>query len=205
VLQLIPPEDRFFEFFNEAAGNILQGAKMLDRMMQEGSGESQELWKQVEGFEHEGDAITHRIIRKLDRTFITPIDREDIHALAVALDDVMDAVEAAAARMSLYRIAQPTEQARRLTHVIVQAAQEIVSAVSKLNQTDDVMAHCIEINRLETAADDICREAIAGLFETEHDPVDVIKWKEIYEILETATDRCEDVANLVESLALRTT
>jgi len=204
MLRLIPAEDGFFDFFNEAARNVLEGAKALARMMQEGSGESRELWKQIEGFEHEGDAITHRIIRKLNRSFITPIDREDIHSLAVALDDVMDSVEAAAARMSLYRITQPTEQAGRLTQVIVKSAQEIVKAVSKLDQTDNVMAHCIEINRLESAADGMCREAIAGLFETEHDPVDVIKWKEIYEILETTTDRCEDVANIVESLVLRT-
>src|SRR3989337_2680532 len=178
MFRLIPREEKFFEFFKEAASNILDGAKVLVQMMDEQGGDLQEHWKQLEDFEHEGDKITHQIIRKLNRTFITPIDREDIHSLTVALDDVMDLIEAVAARMSLYKIKQPTEEARKLAQVILK------SAVSNLERMDDVMEHCIEINRLENVADDICREAIAALFEKGNDPIEVIKWKEIYETLE---------------------
>lgn len=203
MFRLIPREEKFFEFFKEAAGNILDAAKVLLQMMEEQGGDFQEYWKQLEDLEHEGDKITHQIIRKLNRTFITPIDREDIHSLTVALDDVMDLIEAVAARMSLYKIKEPTEEARKLTQVILKSAEEIVKAVSNLERMDDVMEHCIEINRLENVADDISREAIANLFEKGNDPIEVIKWKEIYETLETATDRCEDVANIVESVALK--
>jgi len=203
MFRLIPREEKFFEFFKEAAGNILEAAKVLLQMMEEQGGNLQEYWKQLEDLEHEGDKITHQIIRKLNRTFITPIDREDIHSLTVALDDVMDLIEAVAARMSLYKIKEPTEEARKLTQVILKSAEEIVKAVSNLERMDDVMEHCIEINRLENVADDISREAIANLFEKGNDPIEVIKWKEIYETLETATDRCEDVANIVESVALK--
>ena len=205
MFRLIPREEKFFEFFTKAANNILDGAKVLVQMMDEQDGDLEKGWKRLEEFEHEGDKITHQIIRKLNRTFITPIDREDIHSLTVGLDDVMDLIEAVAARMSLYKIKQPTEEARKLAQVILKSAEEIVKAVSNLERLDDVMEHCIEINRLENVADDISREAIAGLFDKGHDPIDVIKWKEIYETMETATDRCEDVANIVESVALKNT
>lgn len=205
MFRLIPREEKFFEFFEKAANNILEGAKVLVQMTDERDADLQERWKRLEDFEHVGDKITHQIIRKLNRTFITPIDREDIHSLAVALDDVMDMIEASAARMSLYKIKQPTEEARELAQVILKSAEEIVKAVANLERMDDVMEHCIEINRLENMADDISREAIAGLFDKGHDPMDVIKWKEIYETMETATDRCEDVANIVESVALKST
>ncbi len=205
MFRLIPREEKFFEFFTKAANNILDGAKALVQMMDEQDGDLEKGWKQLEEFEHEGDKITHQIIRKLNRTFITPIDREDIHSLTVALDDVMDLIEAVAARMSLYKIKQPTEEARKLAQVILKSAEEIVKAVSNLERLDDVMEHCIEINRLENVADDVSREAIADLFDKGHDPMDVIKWKEIYETMETATDRCEDVANIVEAVALKNT
>ena len=205
MFRLIPREEKFFEFFDKAANNILDGAKVLVQMTDEQEGDLEKGWKQLEDLEHVGDKITHQIIRKLNRTFITPIDREDIHSLTVALDDVMDLIEAVAARMSLYKIKRPTEEARKLAHVILKSAEEIVKAVSSLERLDDVMEHCIEINRLENEADDVSREAIAGLFDKGQDPIDVIKWKEIYETMETATDRCEDVANIVESVALKNT
>lgn len=205
MLRLIPQEEKFVEFFEQAANNILEGARVLVQMTEEGGANFQERWKRLEELEHVGDKITHQIIRKLNRTFITPIDREDIHSLAVALDDVMDLIEASAARMSMYKIKQPTEEARKLAHVILKSAEEIVKAVSSLERLDDVMEHCIEINRLENMADEISREAIADLFDKGHDPMDVIKWKEIYETMETTTDHCEDVANIVESVALKST
>lgn len=203
MFRLIPQEEKFFEFFEKAATNILEGAKVLVQMTDERGADFQERWKRLEELEHVGDKITHQIIRKLNRTLITPIDREDIHGLAVALDDVMDLIEASAARMSLYKIKQPTEEAGKLAQVILKSAEEIVKAMSSLERMDDVMEHCIEINRLENMADDISREAIAGLFDEGHDPMDVIKWKEIYETMETTTDRCEDVANIIESVALK--
>ncbi|PTL36318.1 phosphate transport regulator [Candidatus Methylomirabilis limnetica] len=205
MFRLILREEKFFEFFDEAANNILEGAKVLVQMTDEHDSDLQERWKRLEELEHVGDKITHQIIRKLNRTFITPIEREDIHGLAVALDDVMDLIEASAARMSLYKIKRPTEESGKLAQVILKSAEEIVKAVSSLERMDDVMEHCIEINRLENMADDISREAIADLFDKEHDPMDVIKWKEIYETMETTTDRCEDVANIVESVALKST
>lgn len=203
MFRLIPREEKFFEFFDKAANNILEGAKVLVQMTDERGADFQERWKRLEELEHVGDKLTHQIIRKLNRTFITPIDREDIHSLAVALDDVMDLIEASAARMSLYKIKQPTEEAGKLAQVILKSAEEIVKAVSNLERMDDVMEHCIEINRLENMADEISREAIADLFDKGHDPMDVIKWKEIYETMEMATDGCEDVANIVESVALK--
>lgn len=205
MFRLILREEKFFELFDEAANNILEGAKVLVQMTDEHDSDLQERWKRLEELEHVGDKITHQIIRKLNRTFITPIEREDIHGLAVALDDVMDLIEASAARMSLYKIKRPTEESGKLAQVILKSAEEIVKAVSSLERMDDVMEHCIEINRLENMADDISREAIADLFDKEHDPMDVIKWKEIYETMETTTDRCEDVANIVESVALKST
>lgn len=205
MFRLIPREEKFFEFFEKAANNILEGAKVLVQMTDERGADFQERWKRLEDLEHVGDKITHQIIRKLNRTFITPIDREDIHSLAVALDDVMDLIEASAARMSLYKIKQPTEEARKLAQVILKSAEEIVKAVSNLERLDNVMEHCIEINRLENMADEISREAIADLFDKGHDPMDVIKWKEIYETMEMTTDGCEDVANIVESVALKST
>lgn len=205
MFRLIPREEKFFEFFEKAANNILEGARVLVQMTEEGNVKFQERWKRLEELEHVGDKITHQIIRKLNRTFITPIDREDIHSLAVALDDVLDLIEASAARMTLYKIKQPTEEAGKLAVVILKSAEEIVKAVSNLERMDDVMEHCIEINRLENMADEISRAAIADLFDKGHDPMDVIKWKEIYETMEMTTDACEDVANIVESVALKST
>ncbi|MBZ0159221.1 MAG: DUF47 family protein [bacterium] len=205
MFRLIPREEKVFEYFDKAANNILEGAKVLVQMTDERGADFQERWKRLEELEHVGDKLTHQIIRKLNRTFITPIDREDIHGLAVAMDDVMDLIEASASRMNLYKIKQSTQEAGKLAHVILKSAEEIVKAVLNLERVDNVMEHCIEINRLENMADEISREAIADLFDKGHDPIDVIKWKEIYETMEMTTDRCEDVANIVESLVLKST
>jgi len=202
MLRLIPKEEKFFEMFKGSAQNILEGAKALKEMFDryqdpEGS------WKRIVDFEHEGDKMTHQIMRRLNQTFITPIDREDIHALTTALDDVMDLIEAVASRMVLYKIEQPTPEAKKLTETVVASAEQIVKAVSNMPQLEDVDEHCIEINRLENQADALYREAIAALFDGERPPLEVIKWKDIYELLETTTDKCEDVANIVEQIALK--
>jgi len=202
MFKLIPREEKFFEYFQEAARNVLEAARALKEMLDDYR-DPHGAWKKIVDYEHEGDKLTHQIMRRLNQTFITPIDREDIHALTSALDDVVDAIEAAASRMVLYKIPNVTPEAKKLATLIVTSAEQIVKAVGHLPRLEDVEEHCIEINRLENTADEVYREAIAILFEGEHPPLDVIKWKEIYEILETTTDCCEDVANVVEAIALK--
>jgi uncharacterized protein len=202
VFRFIPQQVKFFELFKEAAQNALAAARVLREMLDDFR-HPQDSWKQIVDFEHEGDRITHRIMRMLNQSFITPIDREDIYALTTALDDVVDAIEAAASRMVLYKIEKVVPEARKLCAVIVTSTEQIVKAVSRMPKLEDVEEHCIELNRLENAADEIYREAVAALFDGDRPPMDVIKWKEIFEILETTTDRCEDVANIVEGIALK--
>jgi len=172
--------------------------EMLDRYEN-----PQDSWKKLKDLEHEGDRITHRTIRSLNQTFLTPIDAEDIHTLTTALDNVMDAIEAAASRMVLFRIDKPTAEAKELCETIVTSTEQLVKAVSHMPRLDDIDEYCIEINRLENTADDIYRKAIGQLFENGTSPMDVIKWLDIYEILESATDRCEDVANTLETIGLK--
>lgn len=202
MFRFIPHRERFFDLFKEAAQNALGAAKALQEMFNHYQN-PQESWKRIVDFEQEGDRITHQTMRMLNRTFITPIDREDIYALTTALDDVVDAIEAVASRMVLYKIDQVAPEAKKLCGVIVTSAEQMVKVVSHMPKLEDVEEYCIEINRLENAADEIYREAVAALFDGERPPLEVIKWKEIYEILETTTDRTEDVANVVESIALK--
>jgi uncharacterized protein Yka (UPF0111/DUF47 family) len=173
---------KFFEMFGEAARNVHQGAKALEQMLREFQG-SADQWRAVEEYEHEGDKITHRIFQTLHQSNMTPTDREDIHKLAATLDDVLDLIEGAAFRMAMYRVN--------------------VLGVSSLPDVGRIQAPCIEINRLENEADEVSRAAIAALFTGEAAPLDVIKWKEIYETMETATDKGEDVANLLEEIVLK--
>jgi hypothetical protein len=201
-LRLFPRNEKFFDMFIEAARNIHQGARAFQQMLEDFRG-TDEQWRAVEEYEHEGDKITHRILRTLHQTFITPIDREDIHKLTSALDDVIDLIEASAARMAMYRITKPTPAAQRLAEIIVRCTDQVVRGVSALPRFKFLQEHCIEINRLENEADDVSREGIAALFVEEAPPLEVIKWKEIYETMEMATDRCEDVANILEEIALK--
>ena len=193
---------KFFEMFGEAARNVHQGAKALQRMLEDYHGVA-EHWRAVEEYEHEGDKITHRIIQTLHQSGMTPGDREDIHKLATTLDDVLDLIEGSAARMVMYKVAKPTAEAIRLAGLIVRCADQIVIGVTALPDVDRIQAPCIEINRLENEADEVARTAIAGLFTGNAAPLDVIKWKEIYETMETATDRAEDVADLIDEIVLK--
>jgi len=195
---------KFFEMFGEAARNVHQGAKALEQMLREFQGNADQ-WRAVEEYEHEGDKITHRIIRTLHQSSMTPTDREDIHKLAATLDDVLDLIEGAAFRMAMYRVNKPTPEAIRLAGIIVRCTEQIVQGVSALPEVDRIQAPCIEINRLENEADEVSRAAIAALFTGDTAPLDVIKWKEIYETMETATDKGEDVANLLEEIVLKRT
>jgi hypothetical protein len=193
---------KFFDMFIEAARNTHQGARAFQQMLEDFR-ETDEQWRAVEEYEHEGDKITHRILRTLHQTFLTPVDRQDIHKLTSALDDVIDLIEASAARMAMYRVSKPTPEALRLAGIIVRCTDQIVRGITALPRIESVQEPCIEINRLENEADEVARSAIAGLFLAEAPPIEVIKWKEIYETMETATDRCEDVANLLEEIALK--
>lgn len=197
-----PHKEKFFDLFKQSAENALAGARLLKEMLDRYEN-PQESWKKLKDLEHEGDRITHRTIRSLNQTFLTPIDAEDIHALTTALDNVMDSIEAAASRMILFKIDRPTPEALELCEIIVTSTEQLVKAVSHMPRLDDIDEYCIEINRLENAADDIYRKAIANLFNNGSAPIDVIKWLDIYEILESATDRCEDVANVLETVGLK--
>jgi uncharacterized protein len=154
--------------------------------------------------EHIGDSITHEIAKKLNQTFITPIDREDIHALASALDDILDLVEAVADRFVVFKVTSPTEPALKLAHILYQSSVAVGAGIDRLGKPHaDVTECCVLVNSLENEADRITRDAISYLFEEEKDPIAVIKWKEIYENFEEGTDRCEDVANILERIALK--
>lgn len=198
-------EGRFFELLLRSAENVYASAAQLVELMTPEE-PSHKIAKNIKDLEHKGDEFTHEIIRKLDQTFITPIDREDIHTLACVIDDVLDLIEAVADRMVLFKITRPTAAARELAQLIQSATKEICQGVALLGKAKDheiIYKHCVEIKRLEEEADHINREATAQLFEAEHDPITVIKWHEIYEFLEEAMDRSEDVANILESVVLK--
>jgi predicted phosphate transport protein (TIGR00153 family) len=160
--------------------------------------------RRIEEIEHKGDTLTHEIIKKLNTTFITPIDREDILALTSSIDDVIDLIHGAAYRIALYKLAESTPQAKALGFLILKSTRELHRGITHLStKMDGVYEHCIEVNSLENEADRVSRDAIAQLFDQEKDPIYILKWKEIYETLETATDRCEDAANVLEGVALK--
>jgi predicted phosphate transport protein (TIGR00153 family) len=202
MFRLIPRETKFFELFAELSTSLNAGARLL-RAILEDPHDLQKRVAEMQAIEHEGDRATHAIIAKLNTTFITPFDREDIHRLASSLDDVLDFVNAAAVRLVMYKIAQPPVAAAELAGLIVLQAEELAIAVSLLEKNNGVLKHCEEINRLEDEADDVSRKAIAVLFENEKDPIQLIKMKELYEVLEYATDKAEDAANVLEAIVLK--
>ena len=201
-MRLIPREQKFFKMFADVAANLIQGATLLQDILKNPSGDPGRIG-QLQDIEHRGDEMTHTIIRMLNQTFITPFDREDIHRLSSSLDDVLDFVNAAAVRMTLYRITNPPPAAAEIAGFIVTQSQELSIAVSLLDDNQGLLEHCVEVNRLENEADRVSRRAIAELFEREKDPIQLIKLKELYEVLETATDKAEDAANVLEAVALK--
>jgi len=198
----IPKEEDFFKLFDESAYNIHTAAKLMKEMVDNYS-LAEVKAKEIFDVEYEGDRITHEIIRKLNKTFITPIDREDIYNLASSLDDILDFIEGVTDRLIIYRIEEPTPECCKLVETILRMTEIITWSVSKLKELGHIYDHCIELNRLENEADRITRDAIVRLFEEEKDPIAVIKWKEIYEKLEDTTDACVDVANILESIVLK--
>jgi predicted phosphate transport protein (TIGR00153 family) len=202
MFRLIPRETKFFELFAELSTSLTAGAKLLREILEDPH-DLQKRVKEMQDIEHEGDRATHAIIAKLNTSFITPFDREDIHRLASSLDDVLDFVNAAAVRLVMYKISQPPSAAAELAGLIVRQVEELAIGVSMLEKNNGVLKHCDEVNRLEDEADDVSRKAIAGLFESEKDPIQLIKMKELYEVLEYATDKAEDVANVLEAIVLK--
>lgn len=200
---LIPKDIAFFEMFQKAAHNMIEGTRLLKEMV-EHYHDPAEYAKRIKEVEHVGDSITHDIALKLNQTFITPIDREDIHGLASALDDILDMAEAVADRFVVYKVPKPTEAAVRLADILYQSAVSVADGIDQLGKGHaDMKDCCVKVNSLENEADRVMRDAISGLFEREKDPIEVIKWKEIYENFEEGTDRCEDVANILERIALK--
>ena len=200
--RFMPREEGFFDLFAKQADNVVVGAKALQQMLSQYTGVPEQV-QSVKAIEHEGDEITHGILTKLNQTFITPFDREDIHELCSQIDDVIDLIDAAASRFVLYRVDKVREGTLDLVKVLVSASVEVSSAVHSLSTPEKALKHCIEINRYENESDRICRTLIAKLFDEETNPVQIIKWKEIFEVIETAVDKCEDVANVIEGVILK--
>ena len=202
VVRLIPHEGKFFALLAELSGYLTEGAKLLRNILEDPRDLDIRV-EQVQAIEHQGDRATHAIITKLNQSFITPFDREDIHKLASSLDDVLDYTNAAATRLAMYKITEPPAAAAELAGLIVLQSEELARGVSLLEKNGAVMKHCEEVNRLEDEADHLSRKAIAGLFDTEKDPIKLIKLKELYEVLEMATDKAEDAANVLEAIFLK--
>ncbi len=202
---LIPRQEKFFGLFEESTRNMVKTARKLKEMI-DNWGDIEVSVREITELEHEGDTITHQIMGLLNRTFITPFDREDIALLAHTLDDVTDFIHAAADAMFLYKVDSPSQKAKDLADVIVQATAEIERVMPRLRrhaELKQVLEYCVEINRLENIADRIFRSAMAELFDNTNDIAQIIKWREIYEHMESATDRCEDVADVLEGVALK--
>jgi predicted phosphate transport protein (TIGR00153 family) len=203
VFGLIPKEEKFFAMFQEMGQILVSGSERLKLMLDDYTN-LPEAQRAVKDIEHQGDAQKRKIINLLNTTFITPFDREDIYGLASALDAIMNLIDASAQRFVMYRVEEPTTEARELAFIIVRCCHTLNSALNHLGKRhDDIHEQCVELNSLENEADKVCREAISRLFDEETDPIQLVKWKEIYEILERTTDRCEDAANILESVVVK--
>ena len=202
AFRLLPREEKFYSDFQALAEELKRGAVKLEEML----APDQPVWDkadEIKEVEHKCDFITHEIIQRLNRTFVTPLDREDIHALARSLDDVMDAIDASATVIRLYRLNTVRFGARELAQVITASAKSLRLALVALEQHKGLITHAVEINRLENEADRIHQQAVSRLFDEEKDPLLVIKWKETLDFLEEATDRCEDAANVLEGVMVK--
>ena len=202
AFRLIPREEKFYADFQALADELKRGSGLLEAMV----APDHPLWdkaEEIKEVEHKCDFLTHEIIQRLNRTFVTPLDREDIHALARSLDDVMDAIDASAALIRLYRLDQVRFGLRELAQIISASTHEVRLALDALEQHKGLITHAVEINRLENEADRLHQQAVSRLFDDERDPLLVMKWKETLDFLEDATDRCEDVANVLEGVMVK--
>jgi predicted phosphate transport protein (TIGR00153 family) len=202
AFRLIPREEKFYTEFQALADELKRGSVLLEEMV----APDHPIWdkaEEIKEVEHKCDFLTHEIIQRLNRTFVTPLDREDIHALARSLDDVMDAIDASATLVRLYRLDRVRFGARELAHIISASTHQVRLALEALEQHKGLTTHAVEINRLENEADRVHQQAVGRLFDDEHDPLVVMKWKETLDFLEDATDRCEDVANVLEGVMVK--
>jgi predicted phosphate transport protein (TIGR00153 family) len=204
MVRLIPKDTSFFQMFSAMSDNLIAGAQTLVDLFADYKDVENRI-NEVRRLERAGDELTHAILTKLNQTFITPFDREDIHQLASKLDDVLDYINASGARLVMYRIAAPPPAAGELAKIILMQCQELQKAVSLMQKNGNILSHCVEINRLENEADQVSQQAIARLFDSEKDPINLIKVKELLEFLESATDKAEDVANVLETVVLKNT
>jgi predicted phosphate transport protein (TIGR00153 family) len=206
---LIPREVKFFDLLEQQSETVVRGAKLLQECL-ESKGSIDDMYlasKRIHDVEHEGDELVHRLMERLNKSFITPLDREDIHELTSRLDDVLDYVDAVAKRLVTFRISVPTHHAIELGRIIARGAEETavgIALLRDLSKSEAIIRHCAKINQLENDADQVMRDALNDLFNgAAKDPLEVIKWMDIYEHLELATDKCEDVANIIESVLVK--
>ncbi len=204
MLRLLPVEPKFFDLFEKQAATVLEAARALQEMSQNYDRVTERA-EHIKALEHRGDTLTHELFDSLNRTFITPFDREDIHALASALDDVLDQIEGVASRFALFKIEKITPETRHLISIIEKACVAIHEAVRHLRDFKRVLEYCVQINQLENEADHISRATTARLFDEAADFRELIKWKELYGRLEATTDDCEDVANILEGIVVKNT
>jgi len=203
VFRLLPRDENFFDLFEEQAAHIVSASRVLEELTLDYPAAEAKV-QRIRDLEHAGDAVTHEVVRRLNTTFITPIDREDIYALASRLDDVLDLIDAVADRLLIYKIKIPTDGCLAMAKIIVKTAEETNRAVGCLRTLSPLYKkHSIEVNRLENEADRLLRDELAALFEGGTDAIEVIKWKELYETMEAVTDRCEDVLNVIEGITLK--
>ncbi len=200
--RLLPKDQKFFDMLKSSAKNLLEGAEALKDLVEDYTDVERKV-RRIKQIEHRGDTIIHSVMDKLDKTFITPIDREDIHILASELDDVLDAIEGISSRLYNFKIPKPTPECIRLVNIIYQGVVQIEKAISDLEHFDNLRPFCIEINSLENEADQISQEMVGRLLDEEPDWRVAIKWKEIYGRLETAADHCENIANVIESIVVK--
>ncbi len=200
--RMLPREATFFELFVAQAENVHHAAESLARLFEDYTDVPAKV-KKIKELEHKGDTIIHDLVTRLNQTFITPIDREDIHELSSRIDDVLDLIDAAASRLVIYRVDRIRPKTTQLVRLVPRATEQMLAAVRVLEKQNDILKYCREMTRVEKEADSICRRLIAELFDEETDPVEIIKWKEIIEVLEASTDEVEDVANVLEAVSLK--
>lgn len=203
AFSFLPKEDEYFSLFSRMAEKISEAAAILMEMVSSDGSDLTSYTRRIKAVEHACDQITHQVSTKLNRSFITPFDREDIYTLSVALDDICDYIDAGARAVVMYDITEFNEHAKQLTRVIRDLALEIEKAVGMLKKPNGMNERFVEIHRLENEADDVYFRSIGELFKNTENPIKIIKFKEFYEILEAATDRCESVANIIESIVLK--
>lgn len=204
MVKFFPKEEKFFDYFDHVSEKNLSSIKLLEEMMKDLSN-AEEKANRIKDLEHEADQITHETVSALHRTFVTPIDRESIYSLITKMDDILDFVDSVSERVLLYRIETSTPEAVSLVGTLAKAIEQVAKGVTGLRNLKDpryILNICIEINRLENEGDKTFRNALSALFSSGFDPVEIIKWKDIYETIEDAIDRCEDVANVLEGIVV---